>query len=130
MIANSTTLVLGAGASAPVYPTSTELRSKIISGFGAGPYESYLKNSPDGHDSGFEKDRYATLKARFQRSHVTSIDAFLAEPENSVLTNVGHIAIAAALLPCESREQYPDWYPALFNAIRFRDNSDRREKLR
>lgn len=130
MIANSTTLILGAGASAPIYPTSTELRPKIISGAGAAPYESYLESSHEDHDSGRERNYYAALKERFKRSHVTSIDAFLAEPENSPLVEVGHIAIAAALLPCESREEYPDWYPALFNAIRFRDNTERREKLR
>jgi hypothetical protein len=130
MIANPTTLILGAGASAPVYPTGAELRDRIISGAGAKPYERYFQNAQEGHNAGFEEARYAQLKARLQRSHITSVDAFLAEPENAKLAEVGHIAIAAALLPCEARDKFPDWYPALFNAIRFRGVDERTEKLR
>jgi hypothetical protein len=75
VIANSTTLILGAGASAPVYPTGVELRKKIISGFGAEAYEQYLKSSLR-HEDEEEMALYDGLRRRFNASHIVSIDFF------------------------------------------------------
>jgi hypothetical protein len=131
MIANPTTLILGAGASAPIYPIGSALRDQIISGSGAKPYELYLNEyARHRHEVQLENNRYQTLKERFRASYIVSIDAFLAEPENQQLVKEGHIAIAAALLPCESKDRYPDWYASLFNAIRFRDDGVRMSKLK
>jgi hypothetical protein len=130
MIANPTTLILGAGASAPIYPIGSALREQVISGSGAKPYELYLNENGERDEVQREKYRYQTLKERFRASYIVSIDAFLAEPENQPLAEEGHIAIAAALLPCEAKDRYPDWYASLFNAIRFRADGVRMSKLK
>ena len=98
MIANRTTLILGAGASAPTYPTGAALIDRIT--------ESYTKGS--------ERERFAV---RMRNSMLPSIDAFLAEEGNSDLVEHGRKAIAEVLLPCEQKAS-PPWYRLLFNAIR------------
>jgi len=102
MIANPTTLILGAGASRPAYPTGDELRDRIINAC-----------------AGESDAKARALGSRLQRSLIPSIDAFLAEPENKDLEEVGKIMIAEALLPGESKA-HPIWYRLLFNAIRSR----------
>jgi len=98
VIANRTTLILGAGASDPTYPTGPGLID-IITG-------SYTKGS--------ERER---LAIRLRTSMLPSIDAFLAEEGNSDLVEYGRQAIAEALIPCE-RKAVPAWDRLLFNAIR------------
>lgn len=119
MIENPTTLVLGAGASiAPFelgrkflpYPTGAQLREWIIAGRGQEPEYGDLYR------------QLAPLRTRFAESSVDSIDAFLAEKANRPWEEAGRLAIAAALLQCESvrRADFPSWYTDLFNAIRRR----------
>jgi hypothetical protein len=115
MIANPTTLILGAGASKPFgYPTGAELRQQIISRVGM----SY--NAPI----------YDELLDRFRWSLVSSIDAFLAEKENHHLQDVGRVAIVAALHQVEHQSQTGDWYELLFNAIRGLPSSERTHPIR
>ena len=115
MIANPTTLILGAGASVPFgYPTGTELREQIIKRIGM------RVNDP----------RYEELLNRFQWSLVSSIDAFLAEEQNHHLQDIGRVAIVAALHQIECVPQQADWYELLFNAIRGVRSIDRNHPLR
>jgi hypothetical protein len=94
MIANRTTLILGAGASKPFgYPTGAELRQQIIKRVGMR----------------FQDPVYEELLNRFRWSLVSSIDAFLAESENHHLQDIGRVAIVAALAKAEARDQTPDW---------------------
>ncbi|MDR3406164.1 MAG: hypothetical protein P4L99_27000 [Chthoniobacter sp.] len=133
MIANSTTLILGAGASQPLgYPTGAELRQKIIDGIGIEPYLDAQRRiaAQDFGNSSIKIETYNRFKNRFRRSHVLSIDAFLAESENAQYSEVGTVAIAAALLTCEYPQRDPDWYADLFNAIRFRADDERRFPLK
>lgn len=133
MIANSTTLILGAGASEPLgYPTGWKLRADIISGLGVSPYLEALRRTAeqDFGNCSAEIETYNRFKDRFKRSHVASIDAFLAEPENAQFSKVGTAAIAAALLTYEHPERDPNWYADLFNAIRFRADNERRFPLK
>ena len=110
MIANATTLILGAGASAPTYPVGAELLQKIAG--------SYLKGSA--------RER---LAVRLSRSMLSSVDAFLAEPGNSDLVEEGKAALAEALLPCERKEP-PAWYALLFNAIRVEKSAQYSKQLK
>lgn len=133
MIANPTTLILGAGASQPLgYPTGAELREHIINGLGIAPYLQALERTArqDYGNTSAEIETYKRFKDRFKKSHVASIDAFLAEPENAVFSTVGTAAIAAALLTFEHPERDPNWYADLFNAIRFRADNERRFPLK
>jgi len=115
MIANPTTLILGAGASKPFgYPTGAELRQQIIDRLGLN----------------YDASDYQELLDRFRWSLVSSIDAFLAEKENQHLSDVGRVAIVAALHQVEHQSQTGDWYELLFNAIRGRSSSERSDPVR
>ena len=115
MIANPTTLILGAGASVPFgYPTGIELRKQIINGLGM------RYKAPD----------YDELLNRFRWSLVSSIDAFLAEKENHHLQDAGRVAIVAALAQAEMQSQTENWYEQLFNAIRGRRGDERPHPVR
>jgi hypothetical protein len=122
MLANSTTLVVGAGASVPLgYPTGAELRDWIIDGRGMDDWD----------DSESERDR-KRLNWRLARSLIPSIDAFLAEDENEDLRGWGVLCIAGALLPCEAlkKGRPPAWLQMVFNVIRGRQDEDHKHPLR
>lgn len=122
MLANPTTLILGAGASHHLgYPTGSKLREWIIEGRGMGVIEE-----PQ------EKSLLKHLQNQFRTSLVSSIDAFLAEPEYKDFENIGKLCIAAALLPCESGQagKSPGWYQSIFNAIRGRRTAERTHPVR
>ncbi|MEI9895266.1 MAG: hypothetical protein WDN28_15585 [Chthoniobacter sp.] len=122
MIANKTTLIVGAGASVDLdYPTGVQLKDWIVDGRG-------ITNNYG--DEGIADRKKLTW--RLKRSLIPSIDAFLAEEENADLRAWGVICIAAALLPCESLKKSapPQWLQMLFNAIRGRKTEQRQEKLK
>lgn len=127
MIANATTLILGAGASAPLgYPVGSQLRTDIIKGTSP-EYLRYLHRESHGLS---KFSTYEEMIYRFKESHVASIDAFLAEPENQRFADIGRGAIASALIGYENPQCDPDWYFDLFNAIRFRSDPKRTHKLK
>ncbi|MEN3371040.1 MAG: hypothetical protein V7609_3183 [Verrucomicrobiota bacterium] len=122
MLANSTTLIVGAGASVPLeYPTGAELRDWIIEGRGM----------DDDWGAEGEADQ-KRLNWRLRRSLIPSIDAFLAEKENEDLHSWGIKCIAGALLPCEAKkkEEPPTWLCMVFNAIRGRKDQDHQHPLK
>lgn len=122
MLANSTTLIVGAGASVPLdYPTGAELRDWIIEGRGM-----------DGDWGADGEADQRKLNWRLRRSLIPSIDAFLAEKENEDLHAWGIKCIAAALLPCEAlkKEEPPAWLRMVFNAIRGRKDQDHQHPLK
>jgi hypothetical protein len=122
MIANPTTLIVGAGASVELdYPTGAELREWII--------ERRGQNLDFGEARGhYQKE----LSWRFGRSLIPSIDAFLAEKENEDLRDWGVLCIACALLPVEYKKKNapPAWLRMVFNAVRGKASDERKHKLK
>lgn len=114
VIANHTTLILGAGASHPAYPLGAELRDLIINA---------AQNPAEKFDDA-DKYKFKNLGRRLQTSTIASIDAFLAEPENKELEEFGKYLIAAVLLPREQKA-ISSWYELLFNAVRGRGQGAR-----
>jgi hypothetical protein len=109
VIVRDTTLILGAGASAPYgFPVGSGLREKIIS--------ETLHTFPQLERSRSigEIDRFRNA---FRDSGVPSIDAFLQERQE--FEKYGTLAIAATLLPCEQIEKLHnnDWYQLLADAL-------------
>ena len=122
MLANPTTLIVGAGASVALkYPTGVQLRDWIIEGRGMS-YEF-------GEEANEHRKR---LEWRLSRSLIPSIDAFLAEKANEDLRRWGVLCIAGALLPCEAEEKRtaPAWLRLIFNAIRGETDQDHRYPLK
>lgn len=129
MIAKSTVLILGAGASYPYrFPLGSELKSRVWRALRAvsdgayncaeraAIYEPLLA-------LGFKSDLIAELSLRLERSPRPSVDAFL-ENQPKFL-ELGKAAIAATLLPLEDpiallSEPKPDerkWYQKLYNSL-------------
>src|SRR5437867_902647 len=65
----------------------------------------------------------------FNGRFVSSIDAVLAEKENQHLSDIGRVAIVAALHQVERGSQTGDWYEILFNNIRGLASADRTHAL-
>lgn len=116
MIANATTLILGAGASTPTYPTGAGLRDLIVS--------EGLRQWADATDI---ERRFIR---RFRDSIIPSIDAFLADESTAEMSEIGRHYIAEILLPCEASAILPAWYPLLFQAIRARPCEERTHKVK
>jgi hypothetical protein len=95
VIRSKIVLVLGAGASCGYqYPVGRGLRNRIISNLQAGNYSSEIYsalNRPTGAVESF--------RDLFLRSEIGSIDEFL--NHNPDLAEIGKVAIAQALIPCE-----------------------------
>lgn len=117
MLANPTTIILGAGASAPVFPTGAELREAL----------EVTLDCDDGMP--FVPQRMA-LAVRLKQALVGSIDAFLTEPGNEDMVSGGAVAIAKILLPHEKLHSFPGWYRILFNAIRGPKDAEHTHPLR
>src|SRR4051812_20201880 len=116
MLANPTTLIVGAGASVELgYPTGAQLRDWII--------EQRGMEGDWGPEAELERKR---LEWRFRESLIPSIDAFLAEEANADLRRWGVSAIAGALLPCEDlkKSKPPAWLRMVFNAVRGKRDQD------
>jgi hypothetical protein len=112
-------LVLGAGASVPYgFPTGKALVERIVSGTNAssGSLRVCLRNA------GAEDATIDKLRDELDRTNFDSIDVFLEHHQQ--YRDVGKLAIAAVLIPCE-REEYlskpvfPDqhWYRLLFQQL-------------
>jgi hypothetical protein len=97
VITTPTVLVLGAGASHPYgFPTGERLKREICAAFYApDTAAAQLLYPPFSETAGFFEFREAFLK-----SGQPSIDAFLQHRRNFL--NVGKLAIAYCLIPCES----------------------------
>jgi hypothetical protein len=118
MIKNSTVLILGAGASYPYgLPLGAELRNSIC-------------GMADGHSAlAIALHKYADIgieeikdfARQFKRSHVKSIDAFLAK--RSEFTGIGKLAIAADIIEKENPEKLLNaddkehWYSYMWNLM-------------
>lgn len=118
MITKSTVLILGAGASYPYdLPLGAELRKSIC-------------EMVDGHNSVYRSLKLHTnnnseeiknFARQFKRSHVNSIDAFLAK--RSEFTEIGKLAIAAALIEKENPDgvlnakDTENWYSYMWNLM-------------
>jgi hypothetical protein len=121
MIKRKTVFVLGAGASCPFgFPTGQGLRSIICGQLARGHLKSEMERL------GYNDKELGQFRLEFERSAVTSIDAFLAMgPE---FKEIGRRMIVAALLPfqLEARlyradDDHPgtsDWYQYLYQLMR------------
>ncbi len=118
MIKKPTVLILGAGASKPYgLPLGSELRYSICQATdNANDLANTLKKVV-----GIDQAETIDFARQFRRSHVKSIDAFLAK--RTEFTNVGKLAIAAILIGRESpgRLEHIDeaehWYAYMWNLM-------------
>lgn len=119
MITETTTLILGAGASNPYgFPTGHELRQLLCD-----------PNSIIGVQKGFPGDAVKTFSAAFLQSGMSSIDAFLARRgdhkvgrHGATFSEVGKDAIAYCLIQrerAESLHAFPEdhWYQYLWSFL-------------
>lgn len=115
MITHSTTLVLGAGASAPYgYPVGSELRQMIINGLNSLDLAREL-NMLSRELSPLDIEKF---KTDLTKSGTTSIDEFL-EYQKPEYGRLGKLAIAQAIVSCELEVKLdsPDWYDQLVRAL-------------
>jgi hypothetical protein len=110
MITKPTTLILGAGASAPFgFPTGNELKEKVLSLASDDPLfgphlQIFVEN----------------FKAALLKSGKTSVDAFLEHRPEFI--HIGKTAIAIILIGCEDEaslyvQTKNSWYEYLFNQL-------------
>lgn len=115
MIRSPTTLVLGAGASAPFgYPVGARLTEMLKQGAQPG---AWLWDVLIG--AGFTEERVAHFRAELRKSQRLSIDAFLEDWAEDFM-EVGKTAIAAVLMEFENPDKLidePDWYRRLFHTL-------------
>lgn len=131
MITNQTVFILGAGASWPYgYPTGLELRNKILDNLKS-PHQSSNVSWKDRYDRfyklGYSEENITQFRDELSKSTLYSIDAFLENrPE---FHNIGKIAIADALIPCEDEGRLyttdNNWYSYFFNRITPRSSSEK-----
>jgi hypothetical protein len=110
MITKPTTLILGAGASAPFgFPTGNELKEKVLSLVADDPlFGSYPRIFVE------------NFKAALLKSGKTSVDAFLEHRPEFI--QMGKTAIAMILIGCEDEaglfvQTKNSWYEYLFNQL-------------
>jgi hypothetical protein len=110
MITKPTTLILGAGASAPFgFPTGNELKEKVLSLAADDPlFGSYPRIFVE------------NFKAALLKSGKTSVDAFLEHRPEFI--QMGKTAIAMILIGCEEEaglfvQTKNSWYEYLFNQL-------------
>src|SRR4051812_14320979 len=105
MLARPTVLILGAGASAPQFPTGSTLKSQIC--------------QLEEHALSLYSPECRSFQEVFAKSPISSIDSFLEQRQE--FQNLGKSAIALCLLPCEDRSKEfglsPGWYGLLFEAL-------------
>lgn len=116
MISRKTVLILGAGASSDYgFPTGAELINKILeaSKDDNGEIPICLRNA------GAKANDLRELIKALGETQLNSIDSLL--EHRSELREVGKLAIAAALIPCESPKRLnppgQHWYRKLFNTL-------------
>jgi hypothetical protein len=119
MIHRPTVLILGAGASAPYgFPTGRELVEQILRlcESPSSPFGQMMRAV------GVEHMLVARFAKALSATQFDSIDAFLEHQPD--FRDVGKLAIAFALLPCENEQKLlrPDvprqhWYRVLFNEL-------------
>jgi len=123
LIHQKTVLVLGAGASWPYgFPTGQGLIKNILDG----TRETSQHFWATLRDAGVDDDLIRAFHRTLARTQFDSIDIFLEyQPE---YREVGKLAIAAALIPCEREENLANppiegrhWYKFLFQRLMQRD---------
>ncbi len=117
MITKPTVLVLGAGASAHInYPIGCTLREKIIKNLSTESTTEFQQIAREG----FSEEQISNFVSKFRNCGVISIDAFL---EHQIqYREIGRLAIAQALIPCENLDTlFPidtiTWYAHLFKEM-------------
>jgi hypothetical protein len=116
MIGQDTTLVLGAGASAPYgFPSGQTLLDEVIKTFSSGNNDKVKILEQLGHTRQ-DIERFAQA---LRRSGKGSVDAFL--EHRSDMVNLGKAAMAACLIPYEIEEKFSqpnaNWYRWLYTAL-------------
>lgn len=118
MITKSTVLILGAGASFPYgLPLGAELRNSICSV--ADSHDALAKTLQ--RFANIDPDDTKDFARQFKRSHVKSIDAFLAK--RSEFAGIGKLAIAALLIEKENPDNLlnasdtENWYSYVWNLM-------------
>jgi hypothetical protein len=137
MIGRKTTLILGAGASAPFgFPTGNQLLGSVIKLLTPTPIEKGVPYFVLEHANllgllGFSQTKISEFRKALQRSGRTSVDAFLEyRPE---FIDIGKIAMAIILIGYEDEQHLfsPDkdsWYEYLFNQLNTRfDDFDKNQ---
>lgn len=120
VIHQTTTLVVGAGGSEPYgFPVGSDLMKWIVRD--TDPGNRHSSQAKVLMDAGASETDLDTLHNKLKHTHLYSIDLFLERwPE---LLDVGKLAIAAELIPCERQEYLDDssrnkhWYRFLFNSL-------------
>ena len=116
MIDKQTTLILGAGASAPFgFPTGYELLRRVIDWADVNPGQTNPSLFPE-----FDKTQINEFREALEKSSKKSVDSFL-EHRPEFIT-IGKRAMAMALIQCEHQPHLfkrdgKSWYEYLFNHL-------------
>lgn len=137
MFKRPTVFVLGAGASHPYgFPLGSGLRDLVLDWERTRRRERVIWSTPAGlaEDLGLERE-YAEFLRKLQMSGYPSVDQFL--ERNPAFTDVGKMAIAAALMPCErSARLFPPhaprrdhWFEVFANMLHVGERNYLRNKV-
>lgn len=122
MILRKTTLILGAGASAPFgFPTGYELLRQVVAWSDINPGHTNPKLLSD-----FNKNEIDAFREALEKSAQKSVDSFVEHRREFI--HIGKVIMAMALIQCEHQPHLfkrdgKSWYEYLFNQLntRFED---------